>query len=173
MPKKKTKTDQFADLTWDDLDDWAGSKIVSRGKNYQRKGSVHDLAVTDDDGMIARVDGTQRYAAKVVMDEYGLPDSICACPYEWDCKHGVAVVIECLKRIEDNRPVTKASRDDARLKLLEDENGEDESIDKATCFSGPRRRRHDAAPAALHLCAVHEFRFPERSPGSHGMEPGD
>ena len=44
MPKKKPKLDRLADLTWNDLEEWAGSKIVSRGKNYQRQGRVCDLA---------------------------------------------------------------------------------------------------------------------------------
>ena len=102
MPKKKAKLDQFADLTWNDLEEWVGGKIVSRGKNYQRQGRVCDLAVTEDDGLIAWVDGTERYATKAVMDDDGLPDSVCTCPYEVDCKHGVAVVVEYLKRIEDH-----------------------------------------------------------------------
>jgi uncharacterized Zn finger protein len=55
MPKKKTPLDRFADLTWNDIEEWAGSKIVSRGKNYQRQGFVSDLAVTDDGGLIAQV----------------------------------------------------------------------------------------------------------------------
>ena len=53
MPKKKTKLDQFADLTWNDLEEWAGGKIVSRGKNYQRQRCVRDLVVTEDDGLVA------------------------------------------------------------------------------------------------------------------------
>jgi uncharacterized Zn finger protein len=129
MPKKKPKLDRFADLTWNDLDQWAGGKILSRGKSYQRQGRVRDLAVTEEHGLIAWVDGTKRYATKVVLEETGMPDAICTCPYEWNCKHGVAVVIEYLKRIEANRPVPKASPDDARLKILEDEGWDDEPID--------------------------------------------
>lgn len=112
MPKKKTRLDRFADLTWNDIEEWAGGKIVSRGKSYQRQGRVSDLAVTDDGSLIAWADGTERYATRVVMDEDGLPDSICTCPYELDCKHGVAVVIEYLQRFENNRRVPKAKHDD-------------------------------------------------------------
>jgi uncharacterized Zn finger protein len=135
MPKKKTQLHQFADLTWNDLEEWAGSRIVSRGKNYQRQGRVCDLAVTEDEGLIAWVDGTERYATKVVMGDDGLPDSICTCPYELDCKHGVAVVIEYLKRIEDTRPLPKAIRGDARFKILEDEDRDEEPIDEETAVS--------------------------------------
>jgi len=76
MPKKKTRLDRFSDLTWNDIEEWAGGKIVSRGKSYQRQGRVSDLAVTDDGSLIAWMDGTERYATKVVVDEDGLPDSI-------------------------------------------------------------------------------------------------
>jgi uncharacterized Zn finger protein len=127
--------DQFSDLSWNDLEEWAGGKIVSRGKNYQRQGRVYDLAVTEDNGLIAWVDGTERYATKVVMEDDGLPDSICTCPYELDCKHGVAVVIEYLKRIEDNRPIPEANSGDARLKMFEDEDWDDEPIDEETAAS--------------------------------------
>jgi uncharacterized Zn finger protein len=140
MAKKKTQLDQFADLTWNDLEEWAGSKIVSRGKNYQRQGHVSDLAVTDDDGLIAWVDGTERYATKVVMDDDGLPDSICTCPYELDCKHGVAVVIEYLKRIEEDQPIPKANQGDDRLEILEDEDWCDEPIDEETVLSEDVRK---------------------------------
>ena len=110
MTKKKQKAKEFADLTWTDLEEWAGGKIFSRGKNYQREGRVSDLAVTDDGSLIAWVDGTDRYATKVVMDEDGLPDSICTCPYCLDCKHGVAVVLEYLKHIENNQPVSETGK---------------------------------------------------------------
>ena len=129
MPKKKSKLDRFTDLTWNDLEEWAGPKIVSRGKNYQYQRRVSDLAVTEEGRLIAWVDGTERYVVSVEMGEDGLPVSICTCPYEWQCKHGVAVVIEYLDRIENNRRVPKAKPDDDRLELLEDEDWDDESDD--------------------------------------------
>jgi uncharacterized Zn finger protein len=120
MPKKKRRMKRFSDLNWNELEDWAGGKIVSRGKSYQRQGRVSDLAVTEDGSLIAWVNGTKRYATRVTMDEDGLPDSTCTCPYELDCKHGVAVVLEYLESVENNRPVPKVKQDDDRLELLED-----------------------------------------------------
>jgi uncharacterized Zn finger protein len=61
------------------------------------------------------------------MEDDGLPDSICTCPYEFDCKHGVAVVLEYLERIEGGERVPKAHKDDERLRLLEDEGWDDEA----------------------------------------------
>lgn len=129
MPKKKSDLDRFADLTWTEIEEWAGNKILSRGKNYQKQGRVSDLAVTDDDGLIAWVDGSERYATRVDMDDDGILDSICTCPYEWDCKHGVAVLIDYLKQVAEDRHIPKAEPDDERLKLLADEE-EDEDWDK-------------------------------------------
>jgi uncharacterized Zn finger protein len=144
MPNKKTLIDRFSDLTWDDIETWAGGKIVSRGQNYQRQGRVSDLAVTDDGGLIAWVDGSARYATRVFMDEDGLPDSICTCPYEWVCKHAVAVVIEYLKRVENNRSVPKAKQEDARLKLLADEDRDAEPDDAENGMSEALRQDIDA-----------------------------
>ncbi|MBN1843845.1 MAG: hypothetical protein JW883_16390 [Deltaproteobacteria bacterium] len=72
MPKKKTRLDRFSDLTWNDIEEWAGGKIVARGKSYQRQGRVSDLAVTDNGAMLAWVDGTERYATRVLGRELGL-----------------------------------------------------------------------------------------------------
>jgi uncharacterized Zn finger protein len=119
MPEEKTKLHRFSDLTWIDIEAWAGGKIISRGQNYQRQGRVADLAVTDEGSLIAWVDGSARYATRVGMDEDSRPDSICTCPYGSDCKHAVAVVIEYLDRVENNRSVPKAKQDDERLKLLD------------------------------------------------------
>ncbi len=127
MPKKKRHTSQFEDLTWDDLNEWAGSKIVSRGRSYQQQGRVSELAQTEDDALVAWVDGSDRYATKVDTDADGMPGSICTCPYECDCKHGVAVVLEYLERVEHNRRVPQAGRGDERLELLADEDRADEA----------------------------------------------
>jgi uncharacterized Zn finger protein len=143
MPKKKDKLERFTHLTWSDLGDWVGGKIVSRGKRYQGRGLVSDLAVTADEGLIAWVKGTRKYATKVVMKRDGLPEATCTCPYDWDCKHGVAVVIEYLKRIEENRSVPKVKRGDPRLKMLEDEACGDASADAQTVVSAEMQQEID------------------------------
>ncbi|MCH8124271.1 MAG: hypothetical protein IH853_14265 [Bacteroidetes bacterium] len=60
---------QFNDLTWDNLNIWAGSKIHSRGQTYQQQGRVSDLAVADDGAPVASVKGTERYGTEVRMDD--------------------------------------------------------------------------------------------------------
>lgn len=124
----KKKTNPFINLSWDDLREWAGSKIVSRGQGYQRQNLVSKLALLDNGGLLAWVDGTHRYATQVTIDEEGLPKSICTCPYGYDCKHGVAVVLEYLEQIKKNKRVPKAGKDDERL-LHFDEDGWDDDID--------------------------------------------
>jgi uncharacterized Zn finger protein len=123
--KKREQAGPFAGLTWDDLEQWVGGKILSRGERYQRQGRVSELAVTSDGGLIAWVSGTQQYATKVVMDEEGLPDSVCTCPYAINCKHGVAVVLEYLEQIGEDRRIPQARESDDRLVLVEGR-GEDE-----------------------------------------------
>ncbi|MBN1765729.1 MAG: SWIM zinc finger domain-containing protein [Sedimentisphaerales bacterium] len=125
----KMKKDSFVDLSWDDLREWAGSKIVSRGKSYQRQKLVSKLAVLDNGGLLAWVDGTYRYATQVTLDKDGLPESTCTCPYGCDCKHGVAVVLEYLEQIKKNKKIPKAAKDDERLMLFEDYGWDDNIYD--------------------------------------------
>ena len=59
----KVLSNPFAALTWDDVEAWAGSRIVSRGKSYQRSNRVQKLARTAGGGIVAWVQGTSRYAS--------------------------------------------------------------------------------------------------------------
>lgn len=121
----KKKIDPFINLSWDDLREWAGSKIVSRGQSYQRQNLVSKLVAIDNGGLLAWVDGTHKYATQVTMDEDGLPESICTCPYGCDCKHGVAVVLEYLEHIKKNKRVPKAAKNDERLLLFKHDEWDD------------------------------------------------
>jgi uncharacterized Zn finger protein len=117
MTRKRKKTDTFEGLSWNDLTSWAGSKIVSRGKSYQRSGYVKELACAPDGSLIAWVEGTERYATQVFFEDDEL-ESICSCPY-WDtCKHAVAVVVEYLENLKKKVKIPKTTKKDRRLKLL-------------------------------------------------------
>lgn len=123
---KKKEADTLINLSWDDLREWAGSKIVSRGRSYQRQKLVSDLAIFNGDSLIAWVEGTHRYATQVTIDDDGLPDSICTCPYGCNCKHGVAVLLEYLEQVKKNMRIPKTNKDDERLSLFEEEEWEDD-----------------------------------------------
>lgn len=109
----------FANLSWADLESWAGSKIVSRGQSYQRSKAVTDLAVTRERVLVAWVRGSRNYATKVSFEK-GRLSSVCACPYGATCKHAVAVVLEYLDRLQKNADVSLVQKDDERIILLED-----------------------------------------------------
>ena len=119
MTRKRTKTDHFKNLTWEDLEQWAGSTIVSRDKGYQRNGYVRELVKTQDGGLVAWVAGTRKYATRVDFKSDAL-SSICSCPY-WDtCKHAVAVVLEYLDCLKNDRKVSELIGDDERILVLEE-----------------------------------------------------
>ena len=135
---------RFRDLSWDDLNEWAGSKIVSRGRAYQQRGCVSELAQTEAGALVAWVDGSDRYATRVDMLDDGTPDSICTCPYRLSCKHGVAVLLEYLERVKNDRRVPRAAGDDERLKLLADEDWDDEAGEKEVALSWDAGKEIDA-----------------------------
>ena len=129
MARNRQKIDHFVELTWNDLTAWAGSKIVSRGKNYQENGYVIDLTCTTDGGIVAWVEGTTRYATHVFFED-GELESDCTCPY-WDtCKHAVAVVVEYLKGLKRKKEFPKATEKDRRLKLLDEFLEDDDWFDE-------------------------------------------
>jgi len=122
--KKLATGRQWTSLTWDDLDLWAGSRSVSRGRSYQRQGRVENLAMSEDGRLLATVQGTQRYVVSVWLvrgsRREGPLESTCTCPVGYSgCKHAVAVVAEYLEALAEERPVAKAEPDDPRWAKLE------------------------------------------------------
>ncbi len=136
--KLKGKKDvRWRDLTWDDLEEWAGSRSLERGRNYQRSGHVRDLACSADGVLLAWVQGTERYATQVeLITESGegvRPSSRCTCPLGIDgCKHGVAVVLSYLEALKRGEAVPLADADDRRwrrLREVEADEADEEDFD--------------------------------------------
>ena len=128
--KKQKSSDLFSKLTWEDIEEWAGSVIVGRGRSYQRKGAVENLGRTEGGTLVAWVMGTQRYATQVRLTERDGLESACTCPY-WDtCKHAVAVVLEYLERLKTDSAIGKIDEDDPRLLKLEAIEDEDDEFEE-------------------------------------------
>lgn len=108
----KAPSNPFAALTWDDVEAWAGSRIVSRGKSYQRSNRVRELARTTSGGIVAWVQGTSRYATQVEIAKKKLTAS-CTCPYGGTCKHAIAVVLSYLECLKNQREIPPAAGDEA------------------------------------------------------------
>lgn len=115
---KRAKKD-FQDISWSDLESWAGSRVVSRGKSFQRSKLVGDLAITEAGDLVAWVSGSTAYATKVSIDKGALA-AVCTCPYYGVCKHAVAVILEYVDCIENGKDVPLAHEKDERLLLTED-----------------------------------------------------
>jgi uncharacterized Zn finger protein len=75
--------------------------------------------MTVDGALVAWIAGSHRYVAKVTVNDDGWPESECTCPYTFNCKHGVAVVLEYLAWFEKDQPVSQPRADDARLELIQ------------------------------------------------------
>lgn len=93
-------------LTYDDLEDWAGEKIFTRGKGLVNK--VSQLEQHGENELTAKVKGTEWYDCSIQLND-GELESDCTCPYYDRCKHVVAVVLAAAKAINSDQeiPVTK------------------------------------------------------------------
>ncbi len=118
MNKQSSKRDLFERLDWDDLEQWAGSKILSRGQRYQRSRRVKELVQTKTGALVAWVYGGQKYATEVDFED-GELISVCTCPYGGNCKHAVAVVLEYLDQLKKHREVPQIIEQDQRIGLLQ------------------------------------------------------
>jgi uncharacterized Zn finger protein len=121
----------WTSLTWDDLESWAGSRSVERGRSYQRGGRVRDLRVSAEGQLLATVQGSEAYATTVSLQKVGKKKALaseCTCPIGNSCKHAVAVIAEYLDAVANGRTAPRADDDDERWAWLEegDESDEDE-----------------------------------------------
>src|SRR4030042_6301735 len=118
MKKESLEKDLFEKLGWDDLEQWAGSRVLSRVQGYQRSHRIKDLVQTQTGSLVAWVHGGQRYATEVDFED-GELISVCTCPYGNNCKHAVAVVLEYLDYLKKNIDIPQITGQDPRITLLE------------------------------------------------------
>ena len=130
---KQTAAQKFPweKLTWDHLSGWTDSRSLDRGRSYQRRGAVRNLNLLPDGGLLADVSGTHRYATHISVKGRGRDlskrlEAACSCPVGHRCKHGVAVILEFLNSIENDREVPTTDGNDRRLTLIE--NGWDDEF---------------------------------------------
>ena len=119
--KKKTKkpVDPFSSLRWEDVENWAGSRIVARGRSYLKSRAVQDLKRAEDGALVAWVQGSRRYATRVRIEGRKNLESECTCPFWTTCKHAVAVVLEYLEKIKNKKAIGRVEEDDPRLLRLD------------------------------------------------------
>jgi uncharacterized Zn finger protein len=98
----------YRKLTWKDLEAWAGARAVDRGRSYWAEGKVHGLAQTPEGQIVAEVQGETTYLTLVGWQDGHLV-SACTCPVHRACKHAVAIVLQCLDHMSEDRPVPQAA----------------------------------------------------------------
>jgi uncharacterized Zn finger protein len=152
--KKAAKSHMtFTDLTWEDLREWAGSRVVARGKSY--RSAVEDLRLTADGRLLAWVDGSDRYATVVTIGKAGRLSSTCTCPYAIACKHAVAMVLAYLDAVQAGQSIPGAAADDERLDRLANARDEDE-VGAEPAPALPKRPRKPG-PSEDPDAAIHRY----------------
>ncbi|MBU2712828.1 SWIM zinc finger family protein [Zooshikella harenae] len=97
-------------LTMNDLYDWAGASIVKRGKGYIDY--VGDIFITEQDELIAEVEGTEFYVTRILLDEEGQLTGTCSCPYSANCKHAVALILKIGQYLKNAKEFPLLTEDD-------------------------------------------------------------
>jgi uncharacterized Zn finger protein len=107
----KTLNALLGELTFDNLDHWAGAKIRARGKTYISR--VDGLHRTARGELVAWVSGTEDYATLVHLDEMGDHQWFCTCPYDGGpCKHAVAVILAAARQVKQKHDIPLLGEDD-------------------------------------------------------------
>ena len=156
MKREAFKRDLFEKLNWDDLQGWAGDRVLSRGQDYQRSHRVQELAQTESGEFVSWVQGAKRYATQVGF-KGGELISTCTCPYGGACKHAVAVVLDYLDCLKKNMEVPKIAGQDKRLSLVKkigdedqwDEEEDEEDEEESGADNIPPRRLSKSTRGAL------------------------
>lgn len=76
---------------------WTDPKMVGRAYGYLNK--VEGLSFIEGKGIVAKVHGSEDYYTHVFSDETGNLEAECSCPVAKRCKHSVAAILECARRI--------------------------------------------------------------------------
>ena len=115
-------------LTLEDLREWAGTKIFSRGQSYIRH--VKELSRLEDGTLAAWVSGSEVYATSVCLNEESDFDYSCTCPYDWGpCKHAVAVVLSAAEQVKRKKEIPLLKNEDDLYRALFDDSEDDYADD--------------------------------------------
>ena len=129
---------RFAALTWDDLENFAGTRSVKRGKGYVSR--VSGICVDGKGAVIASVQGREEYATKVWFGDDGKLHSDCSCPVGFACKHAVALTLKVIDEVKAGRKPVMVAADDERLEefLSADDDFDEDSDEDEEGKSGTR-----------------------------------
>lgn len=101
----------LSDVTEAVIRERSSADSFQRGQEYYQQGMVEDL-VQRGDVLQAEVEGSapEPYVVLVTLDEDGVAEARCACPYDWGgwCKHIVATLLAALhtpRAIEQRPPL--------------------------------------------------------------------
>ncbi|WP_027707350.1 SWIM zinc finger family protein [Zooshikella ganghwensis] len=111
-------------LTINDLYDWASVSIVKRGKSYI--GYVGDIFITEQDELVAEVEGTEFYVTRIFLDKENQLSADCSCPYYANCKHAIALILKAGQYLKNSKKFPLLTEDDDLYYELYDDNSEDD-----------------------------------------------
>lgn len=116
--------DSIKEITEEDIEEQFAGQIITRGEEYFEEGLVESIEFIDDQSISGVVLGNDKYNVTVSLDSDGEIICDCTCPYDYKCKHAVALLLKWISQ----------KKGDIKEKINLDEETEsnikEESIDK-------------------------------------------
>lgn len=117
MSSENKNISSFEELTWNDLQSWAGEKATAKGIKYQEEGKVKEISFTPKGNLVARVEGSKEYFTEVSLVN-GKLNSLCTCSVGFDCKHGVAALLDYLEHVELGEEIPVIAEEDPLIEKV-------------------------------------------------------
>jgi len=136
-------------LSEEELIDWVGSTIYSRGKSYVD--FVSELSRTEDGWIAAWVSGSEEYVTTVRRDGKRDFKYTCTCPYDYGgaCKHVVAVLLAASEQVRKKQEMPLLDpEDDLYLEFYDSLAGKPDDADDCDGGSASAKKR-DGVPTEI------------------------
>lgn len=124
MNKKLKKI--LGNLSDSDLKRWSDLTSISFGRGCVNR--VHEIVAMQNGGVTAKVDGTHRNLATIIIDKNGEVALECSCPEGFGCKHCVALAIKCRDLLNDGNGIKTLPSDSQYWRDLKSEFGEEMNV---------------------------------------------
>jgi len=112
--------DSIKEITEEDIEELFDGRIFSRGEEYFQEGLVDSVEMIDNNTIMGIVLGNDRYEVTISLDSEEDIICDCTCPYDFNCKHAVALLLQWIS-VKKNFNKNKTYLKDQSVNKTEEE----------------------------------------------------